>query len=135
MVVSEPPIPEVSPKTTDMTVTMNLEVLHSSALWRTIYHLPDTSPLSPKPSEADSHAGTFVASKNCVILSFTDRMCDVQPYSDDYAPVKNVPIVTAATGYTSATGMNYILIFPDSIRTQGVNYISWKALLFDQLKF
>ena len=66
-------------------------------------------------TEADSHADTFVAGKNCVILSYTDRTCDVQPYSDNYAPVKNVPIVTAATGHTSANGMNYILVFPESL--------------------
>jgi hypothetical protein len=38
----------------------------------------------------------------------------VQPYSDDYAPVKNVPIITAATGCTSANGLNYILLFPEA---------------------
>ena len=66
-------------------------------------------------TEADTHADTFVAGKNCITLSFTDRTCDVQPYSNDYAPMKNVPIVTAATGYTSSTGMNYILIFPEAL--------------------
>jgi hypothetical protein len=48
-------------------------------------------------------------------MHYTERSCDVQPYSDDYAPVKNVPIVTAATGYTSANGLNYILIFPEAL--------------------
>jgi hypothetical protein len=48
-------------------------------------------------------------------MHYTERNCNVQPYSDDYAPVKNVPIVTAATGYTSATGLNYILIFPEAL--------------------
>jgi hypothetical protein len=66
-------------------------------------------------TEGDSHADTFVAGKNCVPLHYTDRSCDVQPYSDDYKPMKNVPIVTAATGYTSATGMNYILVFPEAL--------------------
>jgi hypothetical protein len=62
--------------------------------------------------EVDSHADSFVAGKNCIPMHYTERSCDVQPYSDDYAPVKNVPIVTAATGYTSANGLNYILVFP-----------------------
>lgn len=66
-------------------------------------------------TEADSHADTFVAGKNCVPLHYTERSCDVQPYSEDYAPMKNVSIVTAATGYTSATGMNYILVFPEAL--------------------
>jgi hypothetical protein len=66
-------------------------------------------------TEADSHADTFVAGKNCVPLNYTDRTCDVQPYSDDYQPMTNVPIVTAATGYTSAIGLNYILVFPEAL--------------------
>ena len=61
--------------------------------------------------EVDSHADSFVAGKNCIPMHYTERSCDVQPYSDDYAPVKNVPIITAATGYTSANGLNYILVF------------------------
>jgi hypothetical protein len=65
--------------------------------------------------EVDSHADSFVAGKNCVPMHYTERSCDVQPYSDDYAPVQNVPIVTAATGYTSATGLNYILVFPEAL--------------------
>jgi hypothetical protein len=65
--------------------------------------------------EVDSHADSFVAGKNCIPMHYTERSCDVQPYSDDYAPVKNVPIVTAATGYTSANGLNYILIFPEAL--------------------
>ena len=65
--------------------------------------------------EADSHADTFVAGKNCVPLHYTERTCDVEPYSDDYAPMKDVPIITAATGYTSASGLNYILVFPEAL--------------------
>jgi hypothetical protein len=65
--------------------------------------------------EIDSHADSFVAGKNCIPMHYTEQSCDVQPYSDDYAPVKNVPIVTAATGYTSASGMNYILLFPEAL--------------------
>ena len=47
--------------------------------------------------EEDSHADTFVAGKNCISLHYTDRSCDVQPYSDEYTPMKNVPIITATT--------------------------------------
>jgi hypothetical protein len=65
--------------------------------------------------EVDSHADSFVAGKNCIPMHYTERSCDVQPYSDDYAPVKNVPIVTAATGYTSSNGLNYILVFPEAL--------------------
>ena len=65
--------------------------------------------------EADSHADTFVAGKNCIPLHYTNMACDVQPYSDEYAPMKNVPIITAATVYTSASGLNYNLVFPEAL--------------------
>ena len=65
--------------------------------------------------EADSHADTFVAGKNCIPLHYTERTCDVQPYSDEYVPMTNVSIITAATGYTSQSGLNYILIFPEAL--------------------
>jgi hypothetical protein len=41
--------------------------------------------------EVDSHADSFVAGKNCIPMHCTERSCDVQPHSDDHAPVKNVP--------------------------------------------
>jgi hypothetical protein len=66
-------------------------------------------------TEADSHADTFVAGKNCIALNFTDRTCGVQPYLDTYDPIPDVPIVTAATGYTSSNGLNYILVVPEAL--------------------
>jgi hypothetical protein len=65
--------------------------------------------------EADTHADTTVAGKNCVAMHFTERSCGVQPYSDEYEPIPDVPIVTAATGFTSKNGMNYILVFPEAL--------------------
>ncbi len=72
--------------------------------------------------EVDSHADSFVAGKNCIPMHYTERSCDVQPYSDDYAPVKNVPIVTAATGCTSANGLNYILVFPEALHLPNLGH-------------
>ena len=57
-------------------------------------------------SELDSHADTTVAGKNCVILRYTYRSCVVAPFSDKCTPMKDVPIVSAATGYTLANGRN-----------------------------
>jgi hypothetical protein len=57
--------------------------------------------------EADSHADTTVAGKNSITLNFTDRSCNVQSCSDAYEPLKNALVVTAATGHTSASGLNY----------------------------
>jgi hypothetical protein len=48
-----------------------------------------------------------------VPLSVTDRLCQVQPYNDEYEPISDVRIITAATGYTSAKGLHYILVFPE----------------------
>jgi hypothetical protein len=66
-------------------------------------------------TEADSHADTFVAGRNCVAMHFTDRTCGVQPYSDKYESIPDVPIVTAATGYTSSNGLNYIIVVPEAL--------------------
>ena len=51
-------------------------------------------------SEIDSHVDTTVSGKNCVILCYTDPSCDVAPFSNKSTPMKDVPIVFAATGYT-----------------------------------
>ena len=51
--------------------------------------------------EMDSHADTTVLGKNCVILSYTGRECDVAPYSDQYEPLNGIPVVTGATAWTS----------------------------------
>ena len=66
-------------------------------------------------AELDSHADTIVAGRNTLVLSYTDRVCEVSPYSDEYEPMKNVPIVSAATGYTSYTGESYILILNEAL--------------------
>ena len=51
--------------------------------------------------EMDSYADTTVAGKNCAVLRYTDRSCAVAPFSDKYTSMKDIPIVSAATGYTS----------------------------------
>lgn len=66
-------------------------------------------------SELDSHADTIVAGKNCVVLKYTAKTCEVSPYSDDYEPVKNVPVVQAAPVYTTSTGNHYILILNEAL--------------------
>ena len=67
-------------------------------------------------TELDSHADSIVAGSNCCIMHYTNRECDVSPYRDDYTPIKNVPIVQAATALTSQyTGQTYILIFNEAL--------------------
>ena len=55
-------------------------------------------------TELDSHADTTVAGRNCMFMHYTERSCDVAPFSDTYEPMKKIPIITAATGFTSTTG-------------------------------
>ena len=66
-------------------------------------------------SDLDSHVDTTVAGKNFVILCYTYRSCDVAPFSDKYMPMKDVTIVSEATGYTSDNGWNYILVFNEAL--------------------
>ena len=66
--------------------------------------------------ELDSHADTTVFGKNFLILHYTGRECDVMPYTDTYEAVKGVPIVSAATAWTSqVTGQTYILILHEGL--------------------
>ena len=65
--------------------------------------------------EIDSHADTFVAGRNCTLMHYTERVCDVMPYSDEYEAKSNVPIAQVATGYTSSNGQRYILIFNEAL--------------------
>ena len=56
-----------------------------------------------------------MAGKNCIVTKYTGKTCEVSPYSDEYEPVKNVPVVQAATGFTSVTGKEYIIIFNEAL--------------------
>jgi len=66
--------------------------------------------------ELDSHADTVVLGRNCIIMNYTNRACNVMPYTDSYEPIKDVPVVQGATGYTNPkTGQTYILIFNEAL--------------------
>ena len=56
-----------------------------------------------------------MAGRNCTVLNFSERICDVMPYSDTYQPIVDIPIVQAVTGYTSPDGSQYILVFNEAI--------------------
>ena len=42
--------------------------------------------------ELDSHADTIVFGKNCAVIHYTGRECNVSPYTDTYESIKSVPI-------------------------------------------
>ena len=66
--------------------------------------------------EMNSHADTAVLGRNCVILNYTGRECDVSLYTDSYEAIKGVPIVTGATAWTSkVNGQTYILVFNEAL--------------------
>ena len=64
--------------------------------------------------ELDTHA-TFVARRNCLPMHFTERVCDVMPYLDEYEAKKSIPIAQVAMGYTTADGKRYILIINEAL--------------------
>ena len=52
--------------------------------------------------ELDIHAETIVFGQSFIFLPDTGRECDVSPYTDEYEAIKNVPIVSAATSWSSS---------------------------------
>ena len=62
--------------------------------------------------EMDSHADTFVAGRNCILMHCTERVCDVMPCSEEHEAKSDIPIVQVATGYTAANGKRFALITP-----------------------
>ena len=42
------------------------------------------------PTELDSHADTIAVGRNAIVLSYTDSVCEVSPYTDDYESIKDV---------------------------------------------
>ena len=61
--------------------------------------------------ELDSHADTCCARSTCHIIEYTGKLCGVTPFSHEYEPMMNIPIVKGATAYDDPqTGKTYILI-------------------------
>ena len=58
--------------------------------------------------------------KNFIILSYTGRECDVAPETETYGAIKNIPIVSTATAWTSLDSTEtYILVFNEGLWIQG----------------
>jgi hypothetical protein len=63
-------------------------------------------------AELDSHADTTVAGSSFWVIEFTDKSCDVFPFSDQYSPMEKVPVAKVGMAYDHPiTGETYILIF------------------------
>ena len=64
--------------------------------------------------EMDTHTNTCIARPNFVVVEYTGEHCNVAPYSYEYKPITDVPIVVAATAYTDPkTGETLMLRFTD----------------------
>ena len=61
--------------------------------------------------ELDTHADTCVAGPNFRIDEFTGEYCDETPFSNEYKPMIDVPIVNASTAFTNDEGLTVILRF------------------------
>ena len=72
--------------------------------------------------ELDSHSDTTVTGKNCAAIKYTDRSFDVAPFSKKYTPMKDILIVSAATGFMLAIGRSYILVFHEALYTPGMRH-------------
>ena len=54
--------------------------------------------------------------KNCVVLAFIGRGCNVSTYTDTYDSIKSVPIAKAGTAWTSPeSGTTIILVFNEGL--------------------
>jgi len=69
-----------------------------------------TTPDTIAHSELDNHADTTCFGSNFTAISFTNQVCDVQPYSETYDAIKNIPIATAATAYDNPDTQETILL-------------------------
>ena len=64
----------------------------------------------------DSHADTVVLGSNCVVLHHTGKISEVSPYTDEYEPITDVPVVRGATLWTDQhTNKEYILVFNEAL--------------------
>ena len=66
-------------------------------LSRTISENSHTEPVHHGRIEIYSHADTIVFGRNCAVIHFTERECNVSLYTDAYETIKSVKIACAGT--------------------------------------
>ena len=66
-------------------------------------------------TELDTHADTICVGKNWRVLDYTGELCSVSPFSTDYAPTPNIPVVRCATTYTCPDSGQALLIIADQV--------------------
>jgi hypothetical protein len=93
----------------------NVAAICSTIRYRSIKSVETTNSNDPGTvarCELDSHADTCVAGPNFQLDEYTGDFCDVTPYSADFQPLTNIPVVNASTVFTDdVTGETVILRF------------------------
>ena len=74
--------------------------------------------------EMDSHADTTVLGSNCVVLAYTGKECEVSPYADEYDAIRNVPVVTGVTVWTTLRMVCQFSLYSTKPSGWETNYIT-----------
>ena len=77
--------------------------------------VPEPAPNTMGQNEADTNADTCCLGQNFIPLHYTNCTSDVYPYSDSYAPIENVPIVSSTKAVDHPNGSTYILVFHEAL--------------------
>ena len=62
------------------------------------------APKDDRNCELDSHADTVCAGREFVMFDKPERYVNVYPFAEEYKPLEDIPITTAATVWTSEQG-------------------------------
>jgi hypothetical protein len=84
--------------------------------------------------ELDSHANTCCASANCVVIEYTEKVCNVVELNCDSPndELIGIPIIKAATAYDALTGETFIVVLSQALIHLG-NYLSYSLICPNQL--
>ena len=67
-------------------------------------------------TESNSHTNASAVGANTLILNCTDQRCDMTPFTESYEPIKDVPVVTAATACNNLdTGLTIVCILHQAL--------------------
>lgn len=95
------------------TITLNKRFIH--ALYRQVASLAPHGRDSLN-CELDSHADTCALGKGFVMIETPQRTVNVYPYSEEYKPIKDIPIATVATTWVDQrNGQPYLLVFNEAL--------------------
>ena len=65
------------------------------------WHVPNPTQQGRGRNAKDAHANTFCAGWNWCLLDFSGKVCEVQPFQQLMKPVKEMPVASCATVWTS----------------------------------